>query len=229
MTDMETPPLPSDSSYYTVMIHFYRGELGRIMIWRQRLDVTTNWAIVGSTGMITFGLGSPRNSPMIFLLANLLTFLLMMIEARRYRYYDAFRARVRMLESHFIMPMMNREANILQSDWQRLLSEDLVTPTFKISPLDALTRRFMRNYVWIFLVILGGWIMKLLIHVPDAASLPERFGAQFVEQPLRATLFALVVAAFYGYMIYLTVRVYRMEYNSGEFLTKSMYRGRWLK
>lgn len=37
--------------YYAVMIHFYRGELGRIMAWRQRLDVTTNWAIVSTTAM----------------------------------------------------------------------------------------------------------------------------------------------------------------------------------
>ena len=42
----------SDPSYVNTMIHFYRGELGRIMIWRQRLDVTTTWAITSTTTII---------------------------------------------------------------------------------------------------------------------------------------------------------------------------------
>lgn len=48
-------PAPSlkDACYVNAMIHFYRGELGRIMIWRQRLDVTTTWAITSSTTVIT--------------------------------------------------------------------------------------------------------------------------------------------------------------------------------
>lgn len=229
MDKTDSPPPANDGNYHTVMVHFYRGELGRIMAWRQRLDVTTNWAIVGATGMITFGLSSPRNSHLIFLLANLLTFLLLFIEMRRYRYYDAFHARVRMLETHFVMPMMNRDANLLQSHWQKLLSEDLVTPTFKISRMDALTRRFMRNYVWIFLVILGGWIMKLLIHFPDAGSIPERIGTHFAAHPVEASLFTLILSVFYGFLIFLAIRGRRMEYVSGEFETHSIHRETWLK
>src|SRR5205807_9546387 len=38
-----------DPGYVNAMSHFYRGELGRIMVWRQRLDITTNWAITSST------------------------------------------------------------------------------------------------------------------------------------------------------------------------------------
>ena len=30
-----------DPCYVNAMSHFYRGELGRIMVWRQRLDITT--------------------------------------------------------------------------------------------------------------------------------------------------------------------------------------------
>ncbi len=42
-----------DPGYVNAMSHFYRGELGRIMVWRQRLDITTNWAITSSTAIIT--------------------------------------------------------------------------------------------------------------------------------------------------------------------------------
>ena len=30
--------------YISAMVHFYRGEMYRSQIWRQRLDTTTNWA-----------------------------------------------------------------------------------------------------------------------------------------------------------------------------------------
>ena len=42
-----------DPVYVNGMVHFYRGELGRIMVWRQRLDVTTTWAIATSTTLFT--------------------------------------------------------------------------------------------------------------------------------------------------------------------------------
>jgi uncharacterized membrane protein len=42
-----------DPGYVNAMSHFYRGEMGRIMVWRQRLDVTSNWAITSTTAIIT--------------------------------------------------------------------------------------------------------------------------------------------------------------------------------
>ncbi len=47
--DASASTLMRDQNYVTAMSHFYRGELGRIMIWRQRLDATTTWAITTST------------------------------------------------------------------------------------------------------------------------------------------------------------------------------------
>ncbi|MFZ9921033.1 MAG: DUF2270 domain-containing protein, partial [Terrimicrobiaceae bacterium] len=51
-TDID--PHLKDPCYVNALSHFYRGELGRIMIWRQRLDVTTTWAITTSTTIIGF-------------------------------------------------------------------------------------------------------------------------------------------------------------------------------
>ncbi|MGH8165107.1 MAG: DUF2270 domain-containing protein, partial [Rhodanobacteraceae bacterium] len=34
-----------DAGYVAALSHFYRGELGRIMVWRTRLDTTINWAV----------------------------------------------------------------------------------------------------------------------------------------------------------------------------------------
>jgi uncharacterized membrane protein len=60
-----------DPGYVNAMSHFYRGEISRIMVWRQRLDITTNWAITSSTAIITIAF-SNRDVPHIIFFFNLL-------------------------------------------------------------------------------------------------------------------------------------------------------------
>ena len=161
-------PLPkpslTDPCYVNAMSHFYRGELARIMIWRQRLDVTTTWAITSTTTIIGAAF-SFRDLPHIIFFFNLaLVWVMLWIEARRYRFYDAFRGRVRMLEAHFLVPIVLQNPRILDGEWRRLVCEDLLLPSFKISKLEAIGRRLKRNYVFIFAIILIAWTMKLFIH-----------------------------------------------------------------
>ncbi|HTH18501.1 MAG TPA: DUF2270 domain-containing protein, partial [Candidatus Udaeobacter sp.] len=127
-----------DPGYVNAMSHFYRGELGRSMVWRQRLDVTTNWAITSSTAIITIAF-STREVPHIIFFFNLaIVAVLLWIESRRYRFYDAFRARIRMLEAHFLVPMVMENRDLLQGEWKKLVCEDLILPSFKISKLEAI-------------------------------------------------------------------------------------------
>jgi uncharacterized membrane protein len=153
-----------DPGYVNAMSHFYRGELGRIMVWRQRLDITTNWAITSSTAIITIAF-SNREVPHIIFFFNLaIVWVMLWIEARRYRFYDAFRARVRMLEAHFLVPMVMENRDMLQGEWKKLVCEDLILPSFKISKLEAVGRRLKRNYVFIFILILIAWVTKIFLH-----------------------------------------------------------------
>jgi uncharacterized membrane protein len=159
-----------DPGYVNAMSHFYRGELGRIMIWRQRLDITTNWAITSSTAIITIAF-SNRDVPHIIFFFNLaIVWGMLWIEARRYRFYDAFRARVRMLEAHFLVPMVMENREMLQGEWKKLVCEDLILPSFKITKLEAIGRRLKRNYVFIFILIMVAWITKIFLH----ASMPVK-------------------------------------------------------
>jgi uncharacterized membrane protein len=153
-----------DPGYVNAMSHFYRGELSRIMIWRQRLDITTNWAITSSTAIITIAF-SNREVPHIIFFFNLaIVWVMLWIEARRYRFYDAFRARVRMLEAHFLVPMVMENRELLQGEWKKLVCEDLILPSFKISRLEAVGRRLKRNYVFIFILIMVAWVTKIFLH-----------------------------------------------------------------
>jgi len=155
-----------DTAYVNAMSHFYRGELGRIMMWRSRLDTTTTWAIT-STGTIFTVAFSVRDLPHIIFFFNLaIVWVMLWIEARRFRFYDAFRARVRMLEAHFLVPMVMQTEEKLEGDWRRLVAEDLLIPSFKMSRLQAIGQRLKRNYVFIFLIILVAWLAKIFLHAP---------------------------------------------------------------
>ncbi|MFY8215126.1 MAG: DUF2270 domain-containing protein, partial [Chthoniobacterales bacterium] len=159
-------------------IHFYRGELGRIMIWRQRLDQTTQWAIASTTTIVTVAF-SFRDLPHIIFFFNLAIVAMMLwIEARRYRFYDAFRGRVRMLESHFLVPMISQSDRLLDGEWRRLVCEDLILPTFKISAIEAVSRRLRRNYIFIFAIIMLAWSVKIVMHArPEINSFESLYKA----------------------------------------------------
>lgn len=177
MQDTEEPKAPPtegagggalhpDPGYVNAMSHFYRGELGRIMAWRTRLDATTNWAITVTSTVFTVAF-SIRDVPHgIFFFNIAVVWILLWIEARRYRFYDAFRARVRLLEAHFLVPMVLQSSHFLQGDWQKILCEDLLMPSFKITKFEALGRRLKRNYVYLFILILGAWLTKIFLHAP---------------------------------------------------------------
>ena len=102
-----------DQGYVNAMSHFYRGELGRIMVWRTRLDTTTNWAVTSSTAIITIAFSNAGVPHLIFFFNLAIVWIMLWIEARRYRFYDAFRARVRMLEAHFLVPMVMENRHLL--------------------------------------------------------------------------------------------------------------------
>jgi uncharacterized membrane protein len=163
----EPAPLPSarlDPGYVTAMSHFYRGELGRIMSWRSRLDNTTNWAITTTSTIFTVAFSFPNVPHIIFFFNIAIVWVMLWIEARRYRFYDAFRARVRMLEAHFLVPIVAQNSQLLQGEWQKLVCEDLLLPSFKISRFEAVGRRLKRNYGFIFVIILCAWITKIFLH-----------------------------------------------------------------
>lgn len=95
----KSPPLPATSGEtLTVLVHYYRGELARMAGWRDRIDRTTNWAITVVAALLSVSLSTPTSHHGVLLFAMLLVSLLLFIEARRYRFFDVYRARVRQME-----------------------------------------------------------------------------------------------------------------------------------
>jgi len=92
-----------------MLAHLYRGEMYRSKIWRTRLDATTNWAVATTGIALSVSFGSPANSPLPLVLVSLMSIVFLSIEARRYRYFDIWRTRVRLMEVSMFVPLLRLE------------------------------------------------------------------------------------------------------------------------
>ena len=214
-----------DPGYVNAMSHFYRGELGRIMVWRQRLDVTTNWAITSSTAIITIAFSSREVPHIIFFFNLAILWVLLWIEARRYRFYDAFRARIRMLEAHFLVPMVMENRDLLQGEWKKLVCEDLILPSFKITKLEAIGRRLKRNYVFIFIMIMVAWVTKIFLHatapIEGVVSFYHALRIGHIPSWLIAFIFVGTLVTVIGITVYVSKKT------SGEISEFGTHRSLW--
>jgi uncharacterized membrane protein len=193
------PPPPLDPAYVNAMSHFYRGELGRTLVWRQRLDTTTTWAITTTSTLCTVAFSFPVVPHFIFFFNLVIVAIMLWIESRRYRFYDAYRARVRMLECHFLVPIVAQKAGMLQGNWRGLLCEDLILPAFKISTFEALGRRLKRNYGFLFSIIWLAWLVKIFLHAPGPIhSWADFYAALAVGQLPGWVTAILLVGTFIG-------------------------------
>ena len=64
----------------TTLAHYYRGEMARMMSWRDRLDRTTNWAIGAVTAMLSITLATATAHHSVLIFSMVLVFLLLQIE-----------------------------------------------------------------------------------------------------------------------------------------------------
>lgn len=196
-TAFEDYPL-TRTEYINAIVHFYRGERSRADAWRARLDPTTNWAVVTTGGMLSFAFSGPEHSHVALLLANILVAVFLGFEARRFRYFDVWRSRVRMLEENFFIPIIRRNLVSPRSDWRESVALDLDQPKFKITFLEAVGLRLRFNYVWIFLAILVSWIAKVALHEPVPGVRGAGFVGRMAAGPVPGAVVLLFVATFYG-------------------------------
>ncbi len=193
--DYETDNLDRNN-YIAAIIHLYRGEVSRANAWRMRLDQTTNWAVLTTASALGFAFGRVDASHFSLQFANLLLLVLLTLEARRFRFFDVWRSRIRMIETNFFGPILLRHLHSPESDWGALVAADLNEPHFHVTKLQALRLRLVRNYLPIFGVILLGWVIKLVIHPWATSDILELY-QRCALGPVGPAASLGVIAAFY--------------------------------
>lgn len=209
--DIPPPVLPKSSTeFITLLAHYHRAEIARMAGWRDRIDRTTNWAITVVGAMLSISLSTPSAHHGVMLFAMLLVMLLLHIEARRYRFFDVYRGRVRRLERNYFAHVLS-PAGEVEHEWRRSLADDLRRPSFMMSRREAMSRRLRRNYGWMLLIVLLAWLLKITSAKLQPRGGTEELASSLAEWfrnaevgPVPGWLVMLGVAAFYGWLAYVT-------------------------
>lgn len=208
----------------TVLAHLYRGELARSNVWRQKMDMTTHWAVITTTALVSLAFSDRVSNHLILPFCSLVLMLLCVVESRRYRFYDVWRTRVRMLEVHLMVPALYNDKNLIEGDWREVLCNDLLLPTYKMGYWEAIGRRLSRTYIFLFGIVLAAWLVK----VQDIASDQQLgyFEALGMEGiPSIAVIIA--VGTIHLTPLAILVGTHRLREATGEIRRKDPNRRRW--
>lgn len=207
------PVFPTTSTeFINVMAHYHRAEIARMAGWRDRIDRTTNWAITVVAAMLSVSLSTPTAHHGVLLFAIVLVLLLLVIEARRYRFFDVYRNRVRRIERNYFAQIFSPEDGTTD-DWIHKLGDDLRRPLFLTSHSQAMSRRLRRNYCWMFLILLLAWLVKTtFIRMEGGATEAHLVGSldEWVRNaavgPVPGWAVIAAVALFYAWVLYASLR-----------------------
>ena len=162
------------SEFVTAMVHYFRAEISRANVWRQRLDNTTNWAVITTAASITVAFSQGEGHHGVILLDTLLVMLFLVIEARRYRYYEVWSSRIRLMETDFFAAMLVPPFGP-SPDWAESLADNLLQPHYPISTWEALGRRLRRNYLYIFGILILAWVARVALIPTTITGLPDLY------------------------------------------------------
>jgi uncharacterized membrane protein len=199
-----------DAAEVGALAHLYRGEVYRSTIWRTRLDQTTNWAVVTTGLAMSLTFSGPYASPLPLILVGLLVAVFLLLESRRYRYFNVWRARCRLMETDVYGPMLRGEGIHMDGQWNTLLADDYEHPKFHISYWRAIGRRLRSNYAYILVIQAIAYYGKLAIH-PTPAGTWGTFVSRAAVGPLPGWFVVLCGIAFHLSWVVLAVLTLRVE------------------
>jgi len=162
--------------------------------------------------MLSVSLSTPTAHHGVLLFAMVLVLLLLVIEARRYRFFDVYRNRVRRMERNYYAQIFSPEDGTTD-DWIHKLGDDLRRPLFLTSNSQAISRRLRRNYCWLFLILLVAWLVKTTFIRMQENAVEAHLVTSVSEWvrnaaigPMPGWAVVLALALFYAWILYASLR-----------------------
>ena len=200
------------------MVQLYQAEMQRANTWRTRLDHTTQWSVLATGAALLFAFADPALYGNILILATLFISLFLWIESRRYRYYELWSHRVRLMETDFFAAMLVPPF-APSPEWAESLAESLLQPNFPISMWEAFGRRFRRNYLFLFLILGLTWLARGYLYPTPAATLAE-FIARSAAGPIPGAVMLGLGLVYNGLLFLIGFGTAGLRQASGEVLPK---------
>ena len=212
----------SPAELNTAMAHFYRGEIQRSNTWRSRLDNTTYWAVLTVAGALSFAFSSTNNPHFLIPIISILVAIFLLMEARRYRYYEIWASRVRVIETGYLAQMLAPDGVPRDQEWASHLAADLLTPHFTISVWEAIGRRLRRNYIWLFALLALSWNLKVYLH-PNAAANFDEFVVRATVGLVPGSIVIMTGVVFNFTLLIFALSTIRLREATGEVLPRHQF------
>ncbi len=145
----------------SALAHLYRGEIHRMTLWRERLDRTTNWGVIAIAAILTWVFSSEMNPHYLILIGMVMLGVFLSIEAHRYRGYDIWRSRVRLMQENVFSYALDKSLGLKDPDWAEKLGSDYREPAMKLTLEEAIAHRLRRVYLPLFMVLLLAWVVRI--------------------------------------------------------------------
>jgi uncharacterized membrane protein len=156
----------SREEFLSLMPHYYRGEVSQSGNLLDRLDLTVDWAIAVVTAVLALAFESSGASSFLLLIGMVAVSMFLFFDVRRYRTYDATRARVRLVEENLFAAAMDPSGTPME-EWRVELGDDLRAPTLKVTYFEALSRRLRHVYYPLYLLLGVAWLFRITLFAPD--------------------------------------------------------------
>ncbi|MDS0221158.1 DUF2270 domain-containing protein [Haloarcula sp. S1AR25-5A] len=181
------------------MAHLYRGEVHRMTRWRERLDRTTNWAVTVIAAILTWAFSDPGNPHYLILVGLVALAAFLGIEAHRYRGFDVWRSRVRLIQQNVWAQGLDPSSDVDDHTWREKLRADYHQPTLKVPFEEALAHRLRRVYLALVSIVTAAWLIRVTAFAesgpwPASASVGMVPGTVVTAVVALAYLGAVVVA-----------------------------------
>lgn len=194
----------------TAVIHFYRAAVGHADFWRKRLDTTTNWAVVTNAGILTFVFRDAQTPHFLLLMLLMVDLFFLYMEARRYQIYDIWHHRIQVMHQYVFAPALkarsewpdDRDTSRRELVW---LGEDLGHTVPRVGVVDAVGYRLRRSYIFILIITLTGWGLKLYIHPQPVESWGE-WVARAAVGPLSGAAVMIAIGTIFLLALWLAFR-----------------------
>jgi uncharacterized membrane protein len=149
--------------------------------------------------LLTWAFSGESRPHYILLIGIVMITIFLGIEARRYRVYDIWRSRVRILEENVFANALDPDG-VEQSNWRELLSGDFRAPTMKTPVVEAVSRRLRRVYFALISVLVVAWLVRLTVFATTPTGL---VGTATVGQ-VPGQVVLVSIGVYYATMLILT-------------------------
>ncbi len=141
------PNLTKDEQ--TPMVHYYRAEIGRLVVYKQRMDTTVYWLLSFSLFIWSANIQGWFTLTLTLYLSLGITFFLQLMDINRYKSYHKIKFRCRIMEEGMYTCIFDAER--CQKNWKELLVQSWTSSRYDISSFKSFLLRFRNIFIYFYI------------------------------------------------------------------------------